>query len=152
FRENRVAMDGRWDIFIGAWFEAVVQHQEVASPFNYTKMLTLGLDYTFGIGNGLYMSTEHMINQLANEFDKSDVDAQLSALMLNYPLTFFDNLMLIGFYSWETKDFYQYFGWQRTYDSLVLNVSAFNYPESPLMGTNSFGAGYGVQLMFIFNH
>lgn len=156
FRENRVAMDGRWDIFIGAWFEAVVQHQKIASPFNYTKMLTLGLDYTFGIGNGLYAVAEHMLNRYTEELigydDITDQDIQISAVMLNYPLTFFDNLMLIGFYSWETKDFYQYLGWQRTYDSLVLNMSAFNYPESPLMGANSFGAGYGVQLMFIFNH
>jgi len=48
FRENRFALDGRWDVFIGAWFEAVVQHQDIASPSNYTKMLTLGLDYTWG--------------------------------------------------------------------------------------------------------
>jgi len=156
FRENRFALDGRWDIFVGAWFEAVVQHQDIASPYNYTKMLTLGLDYTFGIGNGLYFVTEHMINRYTDELigynDISDQDIQMSAIMLNYPLTFFDNLMLIGFYSWETKDFYQYWGWQRTYDSLVVNVSVFNYPESPLMGANSFGAGYGVQLMFIYNH
>ncbi len=156
FRENRFALDGRWDIFVGAWFEAVVQHQDIASPCNYTKMLTLGLDYTFGVGNGLYIVAEHIINRYTEELigydDISDQDIQMSAIMLNYPLTFFDNLMLIEFYSWETKDFYQYLGWQRTYDNLVLNVSAFNYPESPLMGTNSFGAGYGVQIMLIYNH
>ncbi len=166
FRENRFALDGRWDVFVGAWFEAVVQHQDIASPYNYTKMLTLGLDYTFGIGNGLYTLFEHKVNcydlaentldnnsnELSGFFLPTNNNVQMSAVMLNYPLTFFDNLMLIEFYSWETKDFYQYLGWQRTYDSLIVNVSAFNYPESPLMGANSFGAGYGVQLMFIYNH
>jgi len=97
-----------------------------------------------------------MINRYTDELigfdDISDQDIQMSAIMLNYPLTFSDNLMLIGFYSWETKDFYQYLSWQRTYDSLVVNVSAFNYPESPLLGANSLGAGYGVQIMFIYNH
>jgi len=72
FRENRIAFDGRWDIVVGAWIEAVVQHQEAASPYHYTKMLTLGLDYTFGIGNGAYLLGEHMINQLSNEFSESE--------------------------------------------------------------------------------
>ena len=152
----RFGLDGRWDYILGWWFEAVIDHSDITYSYEFGKLLTLGSDYTFGIGNGLYIVTEHMINRYTEELigynDITDQDIQMSAIMLNYPLTFFDNLMLIGFYSWETKDFYQYVGWQRTYDSLVLNVSAFNYPESPLMGANSFGAGYGVQLMFIYNH
>jgi len=162
--ETRIALDGRWDYLLGWWFEAVLQ--ESPDEFEFNKSLTVGMDYTFGIGNGLYTLFEHKVNcydlaentldnnsnELSGFFLPTDNNVQMSAVMLNYPLTFFDNLMLIGFYSWETKDFYQYVGWQRTYDSLVLNVSAFNYPESPLMGANSFGAGYGVQLMFIYNH
>jgi len=156
FRENRIALDGRWDVFIGAWFEAVIQHQDISSPYNYTKMLTLGLDYTFGIGNGLYVVAEHMINRYTNELigydDITDQDIQMSAIMLNYPLTFFDNLMLIEFYSWETKDFYQYLGWQRIYDNIVVNLALFHFPETRLSTINTVGGGYGAQLMLIYNH
>jgi len=152
FRENRFALDGRWDVFVGAWFEAVVQHQDIASPYNYTQMLTLGLDYTFGLGNGLYVLGEHMINRLGNEFMKSEQDIQLSALMLSYPLGMFDNLSLMGFYSWETDDFVQYAGWQRSYDNIVVNLALFHFPETQLSTINTVGGGYGAQLMFIYNH
>ncbi len=152
FRENRIALDCRWDVFVGAWFEAVVQHQDIASPYNYTQMLTLGLDYTFGIGNGLYVLGEHMINRLGNEFMNSEQDAQLSALMLNYPLGMFDNLSLMGFYSWETDDFIQYASWQRSYDNIVVNLALFHFPETQLSTINTVGGGYGAQLMLIYNH
>jgi len=152
FRENRIAFDGRWDILVGTWIEAVVQHQEIASPYHYTKMLTLGLDYTFGIGNGLYVLGEYMINQLSNEFNESDRDAQLSAVMLNYPLGIFDNLALMAFYSWESDDMIQYISWQRTYDKIVLNLALFHYPDIKISMINTVGGGYGVQFMLIYNH
>ena len=42
FHETRYALDGRWDILVGAWFEAVVQYQDIASPAKYTQMLKIG--------------------------------------------------------------------------------------------------------------
>ena len=152
FREHRFALDSRWDVFVGAWFEAVVQHQDFASPYNYTQSLTLGLDYTFGIGNGLYVLGEHIVNRLGSEFMNSEKDAQLSALMFSYPLGMFDNLSLMGFYSWETDDFIHYASWQRIYDNIVVNLALFHFPETQLSTINTVGGGYGVQLMFIYNH
>lgn len=152
FRENRIAFDGRWDIVVGAWVEAVVQYQEIASPYHYTKMLTLGLDYTFGIGNGVYILAEHMINQLSNDFYESDLDAQLSALTLNYPLGIFDNFSLMAFYSWKTDDIIQYASWQRTYDKIVLSLALFHYPDMQISMINTTGGGYGAQVMLIYNH
>ncbi len=36
--ENRYALDGRWDKFIGFWFEAVLQEQGVdVLPFKWVK-------------------------------------------------------------------------------------------------------------------
>lgn len=151
-RENRIALDGRWDILVGVWFEALVQHQKIAAPYHYTKMLTLGLDYTFGIGNGLYVVGEHMINQLANEFHESDQDAQLTAFMLNYPLGLFDNLVLMTFYSWKTDDVIQYISWQRSYDKIMLNLALFHFPDIQLSTINTFGSDVGIRLMLIYNH
>ncbi|MFH1214582.1 MAG: hypothetical protein V1681_10860, partial [Candidatus Neomarinimicrobiota bacterium] len=60
--------------------------------------------------------------------------------------------MAIGYYSWATHDFYQYIGWQRTYDKLVINLNLFNYPDAALSGDNSAEAGKGLQLILIYNH
>ena len=61
FTENRFAMDGRWDIVIGFWFESVLQQQKTDNLlYEWTKIITLGMDYTFGIGNGLNVLGEHM--------------------------------------------------------------------------------------------
>jgi len=152
FRENRIAFDGRWDIVVGVWFEALVQHQEIAAPYHYTKSLTMGTDYTFGVGNGLYVLGEHMIHRLSNAFHESDRDAQLSALMLNYPLGLFDNLALMIFYSWDTEDFIQYISWQRSYDKIMLNLALFHFPDIQLSAINTFGSDVGIRLMLIYNH
>ncbi len=152
FREIRYALDGRWDVLVGAWFEAVVQHQEIGSPFNYTKMLTLGLDYTIGIGNGLYVLAEHMVNRFSNELVGFEQDTQFSALMLSYPLGMFDSFSLMAFYSWKTHDALQYVSWQRSYDKIVINLALFHYPDTGISMINSAGGGFGAQLMLIYNH
>ncbi|MDO9547652.1 MAG: hypothetical protein Q7J65_01630 [Candidatus Marinimicrobia bacterium] len=151
-KETRLALDGRWDVVVGAWFEAVVADHFSSGFHRYTKMLTLGTDYTFGIGNGLYVLAEHMINQLGNELMSSEQDAQLSACMLNYPLGMFDNLSLMAFYSWETDDFIQYASWQRAYDKIVINLALFHFPDTQFSIINTVSGGYGAQLMLIYNH
>jgi len=52
FTENRFALDGQWDIGIGIWFEAVFQKQHTdIFPYDWTRQITVGADYTFGVGN-----------------------------------------------------------------------------------------------------
>jgi len=157
YTENRFALDGRWDIGVGLWFESVFQHQGTAIiPNNWTKLITVGLDYTFGIGNGLYFFLEHMTTAFSDEALGWDEDLRISAFMLNYPLTLTDNLAAIGYYSWDQKKYYQYLSWQRTYDYLIFNLSLFYYPRTGGQGLVldkiSFKGGYGAQFMIIFNH
>ncbi|HDR67632.1 MAG TPA: hypothetical protein ENN61_01130 [Bacteroidaceae bacterium] len=152
FQETRIALDGRYDIFVGVWFEASVQHQDVASPYHYTEMVTLGADYTFGLGNGLYILGEHMLNRFGNEFGTAEQDARLSAIMVSYPLGLFDTLSGMLFYSWEIEDWIQYFSWQRSYDRFVLNLSLFNFPDIPIAPGTTRAAGYGLQFMLLYNH
>ncbi len=152
FQEARIALDGRYDIFVGVWFEASVQYQDIASPFHYTEMVTLGADYTFGLGNGLYVLGEHMMNRFGNEFIRAEQDAQLSAIMVSYPLGIFDSVSGMLFYSWEIDDWIQYVNWQRSYDRIVLNLSLFNFPHIPIaLGTAGTG-GYGLKFMLLYNH
>ncbi|MBW1710441.1 MAG: hypothetical protein JRJ73_11245 [Deltaproteobacteria bacterium] len=157
YTENRFALDGRWDIGVGLWFESVFQHQSTAViPNDWTKLITAGLDYTFGIGSGLYFLLEHMATAFSDEALGWDEAVHVSAVMLNYPVTLTDNLTAIGYYSWDRKKYYQYLSWQRTYDYLILNLSLFYYPrtggQSLGLDQNFFEGGYGARFMIIFNH
>jgi hypothetical protein len=157
FRENRFALDGKWDIEIGIWFEAVLQHQsEDFMPMQWQKMLSAGADYTFGVGNGLYFLLEHMGIFFSEETWGSDDEFQTTAWMASYSMGIMDHISAIGYYSWEVEKYYQYAAWQRTWDSWMLHISAFHYPETdvsfspyqagqPIMGT-------GGQVLVIFNH
>lgn len=153
YRENRAALDGRWDILIGLWFEAVTQNSasdSIALPWQ--KQLTLGTDFTFGIGNGLYASAEHMFASVSKTFSSNDKTVNTSAILISYPFGVFDSFRAISFYSWQTEKFYQYYSWQRTFDEFILNLSLFNYPSvQGLSGTLPL-SGYGAQIMFIYNY
>ncbi len=102
FTENRYALDGRLDVGVGLWFESVAIQQKLALlPFEWTKMLTLGLDYTFGFGNGLHFLIEHMTAISSKSLPEWDEGSQTTAVSLNYPVGLLDNLSLIGSYSWD---------------------------------------------------
>ena len=150
-QETRFALDGRWDVIVGAWFESVVQVQDYGDDDYFTKLLTLGTDYTLGIGNGLYVLGEHMISRISPDLTGFDQESQLSVVMLSYPLGLFDNIIVMGFYSWETEDAFQYISWQSSYDKIVLNLALFNFPDMQISTINTLG-GSGAQLMLIYNH
>lgn len=155
FRENRFALDGRWEVKVGLWFESVLQQQDTELvPYEWTKLSTIGMDYTFGIGNGLYTVVEHFSTVLSNDAFGWDDDVHLSAFSLSYPVGLFDNLRVIGYYFWEQEESSQYLSWQRTYDNLVINVSLFRYPDNKNSESqqNTFGSGYGGQFMLIYYH
>jgi len=157
FTENRFALDGRWDIEIGLWFEGVLQQQRSEGlPFQWMKTVMMGIDYTLGIGNGLHILGEHMTNISSADAMGCEEDAQVSAYSLNYSLGVFDNLSAIGSYAWDDQEYHQYFAWQRTWDSWILNLSFFHYPESDcgvLYKQRAAPAtGYGGQILIVFNH
>ena len=59
--EDRIALDGKWDLGVGLWFEAVWTRQAwTAAPWKSQRALNLGTDYTFGLGNGLHVLAEHL--------------------------------------------------------------------------------------------
>ncbi|MCP4666623.1 MAG: hypothetical protein GY849_09665, partial [Deltaproteobacteria bacterium] len=164
--EERLALDGQWDIGIGLWFEAVFQHSEFEPlfpmlmpeglPYEWTKMMALGADYTFDWGNGLYTRVEHMATVMSEDPFGWNEDAHVSAFSLSYPMGAIDSLLAIGYYAWEQKAYAQYIRWQRTYDNLDLSLGLFYYPDTivtgAMLGQNNASQGYGAQLMVIFNH
>ena len=157
FTENRYALDGRLDVGVGLWFESVaIQQKSNLLPFKWTKMITLGLDYTFGFGNGLHFLIEHMTAISSKSLLGWDEDSQTTAVSLNYPIGLLDNLSLIGYYSWDFDKHLLNLNWRRTYDTVVFNINLFHSPQAPAgrtaLETDAFSAGYGGRIMIIYNH
>ncbi len=175
FTENRYALDGKWDIEIGLWFEAVLQQMMlhdffigadpgpenafdlgIGFPYDWVKIMILGADYTLNIGNGIHVLCEHMAFALSDGPFGWEEDQQTSAYFVNYPIGYLDNVSAIGFYSWESDEYYQYIAWQRTWDDYILKLSLFYYPDSNVPGGSYqrqlIGTGYGGQITAIYNH
>jgi hypothetical protein len=157
YRENRYALDGRWDFGIGVWFESVLQNNISNSPFyKWNRMSTIGADYTIPEGSGIYILAEHLNTAFSNSFWNTDLSRQISAIMITYSLNMLDNISLQEYYDWDSKNFYHYFQFQRTYDDFIINFALFYYPESSvglfLNNKTSLLLGYGLQLMLIYNY
>jgi len=154
--EDRYALDGKWDLGIGLWFEATLIHQRTdLFPFTWQQAVNIGLDYTFGLGNGLHALTESFFYSSSEKALGPGEGLSFSALSLGYPLGLLDSLSFIIYYDWDNKDLYSFLNWRRTYDRWTINVIGFwnparfqiyqNLPENTLY------AGKGFQIMLVFN-
>jgi len=155
--ENRYALDGKWDIGVGIWFEVAMVHQNTqALPYPWQRVLNVGLDYTFGLGNGLNIIGEHFVMTASQRAWSSGETVKFSALALNYPLGLLDTLTGIIYYDWKNKDNYSFFRWQRTYDQWSFHVMAFWNPERFTIyqteRDNNLFAGKGFQIMVVYNY
>ena len=157
FQENRMGLDGKWDVGIGLWFESVIIHQDLNSlPSQYQKFLTIGLDYTFDIGNGLNVIAENLWVSASDELDTSHESAAFSAVSIKYPVGLLDSASTIILYDWDQEDVYRYVSWERRYDTWQFYIMGFWNPEVlQIYATeraDSLFAGKGVQLLAVFNH
>ena len=154
--EKRFALDGKWDIGPGVWFEYVTINQGAAErDNNWLSMLSLGSDYTFDYGNGIYTLLEHMISAQSENVTGWDDQVQTSAFQMSYPVNILDAVSLLVFYSWQQQQVFQYARWSRTYDNWAINLSVFlsSREDYPVAGATATGMlGDGVQLMIIYNH
>jgi len=155
--ENRFALDGKWDIEIGFWFEGTLTHQNSEQlPYPWQKAVTIGFDYTFGLGNGLNLTGEYFVYASSQEVLGSGDSMKFSALSMNYPLSILDNLSCIFYYDWKNKNLYSFLNWRRTYDQWIINVIGFWNPKLfqiyQNLTENNIFAGKGIQIMVIFNH
>ena len=153
YDEYKLGFDGRWDALIGFWIEASLTYNSTKKlQFQWNKMFTIGVDYTFDTGNGLYFLTEHFVSAASKAFLPFNRDSYASSFMFSYPLGILDNIRVIGFYTHKDNRYYQFLDWQRTYDDIILNLSLFHYPENQSNNINMQTQGYGAQIMIIYNH
>lgn len=155
--EKRFAVDGKWDVGIGLWFEGVVNHRRTEVPVPaYKRTLTLGLDYTFGLGNGLNAALEHLMLAESAGLFTSGQGMSFTALSMNYPLGIVDSVSGIFYYDWERHHLYSFMSWRRTTDNLNFYVMFFWNPErfqvfGSSAGGRSFG-GKGFLVMMTLHH
>lgn len=157
YNEQRFALDGYWDIGIGAWYEAVAKYGDSdLLPYQWQKLLTIGADYTIAIGNGVYTAAEHLITQVSREFSGRELEYNTTSLTIMYPFGIFDNISSITYYKWDDAQFYQFISWMRTYDRFAFNLNLFYYPQgsAKLDDTNLHipKSGYGAQIMVMYNY
>ncbi len=131
-REFRFGLDQRLDGFMGCWLEAdfnYLSHEIgvyegggfVPEP-RYYGSATIGGDYTFAIGNGLYILGEGNY-EWGRAAQSRNESCWSGAVLLNYPLGLLDGLQWLGAYQQEDKRLSGMLSWRRTYDKLSWDLS-----------------------------
>jgi hypothetical protein len=134
--ERRFGLDGVWDPFVGVWFESSLQNLDI-SQYDWNDYWlrwnhVTGIDYTFGIGNGLTLSGAWLVNGYKKkssglrEFPK-DWDARHQfGLYATYPISILDHISFSATLS-EDSDFVSGgLVWVRSTDDWTIFLSATN--------------------------
>ncbi len=155
--EHRFGLDGKWDLTVGVWFEAAVIHktEDLGILTNQTH-LNFGMDYTFGLGNGLHVVLEHLTSATDDSFFGFEEKVNLTGTAISYPLGFFDNISTVVLYNWTAKDIILNAIYSRDFGSISGYFMAY-YNPSTVVGfqqnelVNQF-EGPGVRIMLVYNH
>jgi hypothetical protein len=156
YPEDKIGLDGKWDIGPGVWAEYSLTHSKPDSAYfqPWTKLFTLGIDYTFSIGNGLYVASEFFRYSTAGEVFNAGINQTFTSLTLNYPIGI-NKIGSIIYYNLTNKSWYRFINLQRQSDNWTYYLFLFWNPENfaiynNITGNNMF-SGKGVQFMVVFN-
>jgi hypothetical protein len=155
--ENRVGFDLKLDLLVGLWLEGSwVNNRKDLGVMTNQEIFNAGTDYTFGIGNGLYLIFEQLFASYDEKaFDFHDPNS-FSLLSLSYPVSPFDNLSAIVYWDWKNKSLYNFLNWQKQFNRITFYLMGYWNPEDyriPAQGNEmNLYAGKGVQIMFVLNH
>jgi hypothetical protein len=152
--ENRVGLDGKFDLAVGLWFEGVLTRQNGIN-LGWQRYLNLGADYTFNLGKGLTMMTEYFALSTADKaFVKGD-GVSFSAFSLTYPFSIINSLNAIVFFDWKNNDLYNFINWSWQFDKWSFYLMGFLNPDRfqvyPGMDEVNLFAGKGIQVMAVYN-
>jgi hypothetical protein len=155
--ESRYGIDGKWDLEVGLWLEAVIIHKHKdTGPLTNQQMFSIGMDYTFGIGNGLNMIGEHLLFSPGQKIFEFDNPVHFSGLSVSYPTGIFSSVSSIVYYDWTHKNSYNFLNWRNDFKKISLYLMAFWNPETFQLPqqteTGTLFSGRGLQLMLVYNH
>ena len=155
--EDKFGLDGKWDIGIGLWFEATYVHKaKNVGIFTNQTMFNLGSDYTFGVGNGLNISIEHLIMAMDETPFGFSNTFHISSAILSYPVGLSDNISGFISYLWATNNLSFLLNYEHNFSKFTGYVMAYYNPATQQniftdRYTQSF-SGPGIRLMAVFNH
>ncbi len=156
FPENRFGLDFKLDLGPGIWFEGSVTHQKQNEIPPYTTAMTIGADYTIGVGNGLNLTAEHLFFNSSEELFKSGEGLSFTGISAGIPISIITRVSAIVFYDWKNNGLYRFANLSFTFDKISVNMIGFWNPETFRIfnygsGPNMF-AGAGGQFMIVYNY
>jgi len=157
FPENKIGLDGKWDIGAGLWFEYVIKRNDPGNTMTskWEAYFNLGLDYTFPVGNGLNFTTEYFRYNKTNDFAKKEIRSTFAAVSVSYPFGLLNSITAVVYYNREQDEWSRFISLQRKYDYWSFYAMAFWNPESYLLyslsGDRNLFAGKGIQLLAVVN-
>jgi hypothetical protein len=155
--ENRIGLDVKLDLITGLWFEGTwaIKNKDVGIYTNQ-EILNAGIDYTFGLGNGLYVVYEQLLASADVKPFQFQNSTLFSLLSLSYPVGLFDNISAIVYYDWTNRSIYNFLNWQKQFNNLSFYIIGYWNPEDyriPSHGNDqNLYAGKGLQFMLVLNH
>jgi hypothetical protein len=155
--ENRLGIDARFDWLIGCWMEGSWTHKEKElGVYTNQELFNVGVDYTFGIGSGVYLSLEQLMIAYDEKAFELDDPSSFSLLSFSYPIGIFDNINAIVYYDWKNNNAYNFINYQHQFNDISFYVMAYVNPENYAIPTQDssiqlFG-GKGIQLMLVWNY
>lgn len=155
--ETRIGLDAKFDLAVGCWLEASwTTNQKNLEQFTNQELLNAGVDYTFGIGNGLYVIFEQLVVASGKEAFAFDNTTTLSLFSISYPIGLFDNLGAIVYVDWTNGGVYNFINWRKQFDNTTLFVMAYWNPQDNRIptqnSTQNLYSGLGVQILWLWNH
>jgi hypothetical protein len=161
--EDRFGIDAKWDIGVGAWIEgALYKRDNDVFPDPYRHLATVGVDYTFGIGEGFTAVGEHFIAVASGEAFGAGTQNTISGVSFTYPWGLVDNFAVILYYDYDAEDVYRFVDWRRSYDRWTFHAIGFMNPKTASFFPSGQGSGMlqsegilqgnGLQILVVFNH
>jgi hypothetical protein len=156
-REDRVGLDGKWDVGMGLWFEvSVIRTDSTVLRDRWRPSYCLGADYTFGIGRGLTLVGEHFYLDGTVPRLSPSAELKLTALTATYPVGVANTLTGAVYYEWSRDDVYRFVEWRRTYDHWRVHLIGFWNPDrasifAPGSQTSAL-TGKGVELVVVASY
>ena len=155
--ENKFGFDIKLDMVIGCWLEGswVTKNKDMDMLTNQ-EILNAGIDYTFGIGNGLYVIFEQLLASYDEKAFYFQNSSSFSLLSLSYPVGIFNNISGIVYYDWKNKNSYNFLNWEKQFNNITFYLMGYWNPENyniPAQGRGqNLFAGRGIQIMIVLNH
>jgi hypothetical protein len=124
--------------------------------FTNQASLNVGIDYIFGIGNGLNLISEQLLFAYDEKPFALEQPVLFSIMSLSYPLSMNDQLSALFYYDWKTNDIYNLVTWNHQFRHFTFYAMGYSNPKNyniPLSANDvNLFAGTGIQIMLVISH